>query len=76
MRYLGVIYKLTTLPYLRQMVVIEAISREIKKIYRDYQREYCLSEFRLNHRDMMSEAYGLNKTKSLKTVTLRKLKRI
>ena len=37
-RYLGMIFKLTSLPYLRQMLKVEAAAREIKKIFRDHQK--------------------------------------
>lgn len=38
MRYISAIYKLSSLPYIREVMTIEAAAREIKKIYRDYQK--------------------------------------
>jgi hypothetical protein len=40
MRYLGKIAKLTELPYIKELMQIEVISRCIKKIFRQQQTEY------------------------------------
>jgi hypothetical protein len=39
-RYIPNIYKLTALPYIREMFSVEIVAREIKKIYRDYQKDF------------------------------------
>lgn len=51
MRYISTIYKLTSLPYIREMATIEAIAREVKKIYRDYQVDFMVDVFRNNYAD-------------------------
>jgi hypothetical protein len=53
MRYISAIYKLTSLPYIREMITIEAIAREIKKIYRDYQVDFIIDVFRNSYGDIM-----------------------
>jgi hypothetical protein len=42
MRYIAAIYKLTNLPYIREMMMVEAVVREIKKIYRECQKDFVM----------------------------------
>ena len=40
LRYLGLVIKLTQLPYIRVMFEVEAIARVIRSLYREHQAEF------------------------------------
>lgn len=72
-RYISTIYKLTNLPYIREFIIVEAAAREIKKIYRDYQRDFIFEVFRESFKDMVAEAFDKRSMNSLKVIRIRQL---
>lgn len=75
MRYISAIYKLSSLPYIREVMTIEAAAREIKKIYRDYQKEYVIKIYRERYSEEISEIFSKESNNSLKQKRKKQLER-
>ena len=56
------------------MCAIEAIGREVKKIYREHQFEFVLNSFRNQKQELINDAFNEKSMNSLKILRLRQLK--
>ena len=76
MRYLGKIIKLTKLPYLRVMAEIEGVSRVIRSLYRDHQKEFTTEHFRSRHdlAQLIAEAFSPRVSLSMRKIRIKQLR--
>ena len=76
LRYLGKVIKLTSLPYIRMMFEIEAISRVIRSLYREHQKEFATEHFRSipEIQLLIKEAFSQEVNFSMRKIRIKQLK--
>jgi len=76
MRYLGLVIKLSQLPYIRVMFEVEGIARIIRSFYREYQFEFITEKFREEPGigSLINEAFDARINAGMRRIRLKQLK--